>query len=608
LTGYWLFVLILSSTGMILATFVFENARVQQTLKASEARLQRSAQELKQSLDELKYHQFALEHHAIVGITDAQGRITYANDQFCRVSGYTREELMGQDHVILNSGHHPPGFFRDMYRTVASGQAWNAEICNRAKNGELYWVDTTIAPFMGDDGKPQRYISIRTDISSRKLAEEQSNHLALYDLLTNLPNRRLLLDRLDQAVAACARNGVGGALLMIDLDHFKMLNDTLGHDMGDLLLRQVALRLCACVRHDDTVARLGGDEFVVILKNIGASDVEAAAHTESVGVKILASLNAPYQLELQQYSLGCSIGVALFCEPALSNQTLLRHADIAMYQAKKEGRNVLRFFNPQMQEAINGRVLQEKELREALELRQFVLHYQVQVDASGRPVGAEALIRWQHPERGLIAPGQFIALAEETRLIVPIGNWVLETACAQLRQWEGDRHTSALRLAVNVSVKQFEQPGFVDDVIAALDQSGVAPSRLKLELTESLLVDNTEATIAKMALLRARGIGFSLDDFGTGFSSLSYLKRLPLDQLKIDQSFVRDIMDDPNDAAIARTVIALGKNLGLEVIAEGVETPQQRDVLARHGCLCFQGYLFGRPLPLDQFEQSLRDR
>jgi diguanylate cyclase (GGDEF)-like protein/PAS domain S-box-containing protein len=575
-------------------------------LRKTQDALQLSEKKAKQSLEELKYQSYALEKHAIVAVTDVRGLITYVNEKFCEISGYNYDELIGQDHALLNSGNQPKGFWKAMYQVVAKGGVWHDEVCNRAKDGHLYWVDTTIAPYIGENGKPQSYISIRTDISERKVAEEKSNYLALYDVLTGLPNRRLLNDRLNQALASSARSGRDGALLFLDLDHFKTLNDTLGHDVGDCLLQQVAQRLSASVREGDTVARLGGDEYVVILEELSEQGIEAATQVEVIGEKIMDALNQPYQLATHKYHITPSIGVTLFNNHQSNIDELLKQADIAMYQAKKSGRNALSFFDPEMQNAINTRVDLEHELREALENKQFHLYYQIQVDAANRATGSEVLIRWIHPKRGLISPFHFIPVAEETGMILAIGQWVLDTACAQLKIWEQDVLTQNLTLSINVSAKQFRQDNFATQVQKTIQQHAINPMLLKLELTESILLDRIDDTIKTMNALKELGIRFSLDDFGTGYSSLQYLKRLPLYQLKIDQSFVRDIAIDSSDQAIVRTIIAMAHTLNLNVIAEGVETDEQQGLLKDNGCMHYQGYLFGKPMPIDQFETLLK--
>ncbi|MES2932856.1 MAG: EAL domain-containing protein [Pseudomonadota bacterium] len=443
------------------------------------------------------------------------------------------------------------------------------------------------------------------DITQRKLAEAKIEQLAFYDPLTGQPNRRLLLNRLQQAVSASARSQRHGALLFLDIDHFKMLNDTLGHDKGDLLLKEVARRLDSCLRMVDTAARLGGDEFVVMLEDLGEEPLDAAIQAESVGEDILAALCRPYDLGGREYRSSASIGIALFGRYDDNMDELLKRADLAMYQAKAAGRNNLRFFDPEIQAAATARSEMEADLREAVRLGEFIVHFQPQVDHEGFIAGAEALIRWQHPTQGLISPAQFVPLAEETGLILPIGSWVLETACEQLVVWANQPNAAHLILAVNVSVRQFLQEDFVEEVLSVIRRTGADPTRLKLELTESLLVDDVDHTISKMCELKARGVSFALDDFGTGYSSLAYLKRLPLEQLKIDQSFVRDLLTDPNDVSIARTIVALANSLGLSVIAEGVETAGQRDILAFHGCHSYQGFLFSHPLPLLEFNEFL---
>ena len=444
------------------------------------------------------------------------------------------------------------------------------------------------------------------DVSELRNAAGEIERLAFYDTLTGLPNRRLLIDRMQQAIAASARRGRYGALMFLDLDHFKTLNDTLGHDRGDLLLLQVAQRLTACVRAEDTVARLGGDEFVVMLQGLSPQVIEAAAHANLLGEKILASVNQPFNLDDQSFNCSCSIGATFFSDGQQTPIDLLRQADIAMYQAKHSGRNTLCFFDPEMLATITARSGLEKDLRLALAEQQFRLHFQVQMTHHGRAVGAEALVRWEHPRLGTVAPAEFIGLAEETGLIVPIGQWVLQTACRQLKDWENKPGFQALQLAVNVSARQFRQPDFVEQIGLALRNSGAKPGLLELELTESVVLDNVKDTIQKMKVLKDLGVRLSMDDFGTGYSSLAYLTQLPLDQLKIDQSFVRNIGLQNTDAVIVQTIIGMAHNLGLEVIAEGVETKQQQDFLQAQGCPLWQGYLFSKPLPLVEFEKFMK--
>lgn len=539
-------------------------------------------------------------------ITDAKSVILRVNSAFIDITGYSAEEVVGKNPSMLRSGRHDASFYAEMWRCIKLNGSWEGEIWNRRKNGETYPERLAISSVKDANGLVTNYVATLTDITMSQTAAEEIKHLAFYDSLTRLPNRRHLMDRLKHALAASARSGKAGALLFIDLDNFKTLNDTLGHDVGDLLLQQVAQRTESCVREDDTVARLGGDEFVVMLEGLSEHELEAAAQAEAVGEKILAALNQPYQLAAHVHHNTPSIGVTLFSGQSETKDELFKQADIAMYQAKKSGRNTLRFFDPEMQQTINARVELEGELRKALEQQQFQLYYQAQVDGSHRTLGVEALIRWIHPERGLIPPLQFIPLAEETGLILPIGRWVLESACAQIKTWQQGELSQAFVLAVNVSAKQFRQPDFVAQVQDAVRRHGIDPRLLKLELTESLLLENIEDTIANMKVLQEMGVQFSLDDFGTGYSSLQYLKRLPLNQLKIDQSFVRDIAVDGSDKAIVRTIIAMARGLNLEVIAEGVETEEQRQLLLDKGCVNFQGYLFSKPIPIEQFEEQLK--
>lgn len=566
----------------------------------------RLTQEHRQIENNLRIAATAFESQEGIFITDASANILRVNRAFSKITGYTAAEVIGHNPRRFSSGQHDTEFYRTLWQSLQQTGSWEGEIWNRRKNGELFPEYLTITAVKNPDDIITNYVATFNDITLSKLAEDEIKNLAFYDPLTSLPNRRLLMDRLNQALASSSRSGQQGALLFIDLDNFKNLNDTLGHAIGDLLLQHVAKRLASCVREGDTVARLGGDEFVVMLEGLSTHPAEAATQAELVGEKILAHLNLPYQLDSHAYYNSPSIGVTLFKNHECALEELMKQADIAMYQSKKAGRNTLRFFDPMMQDTINARAALEDELRSALELGQFHLHYQIQVNQALHAVGAEALIRWIHPEHGLVSPAQFIPLAEETGLILPIGLWVLDQACAQLKAWQQDALTRELILAVNVSAHQFRQVDFVADVIAATHRHNINPGQLKLELTESLLLENVEDTISTMNALKAIGVRFSLDDFGTGYSSLQYLKRLPLDQLKIDQSFVRDLAFDASDKAIVRTIIAMARSLNLKVIAEGVETTEQQYLLRDKGCSHFQGYLFGKPVPIAQFEIALR--
>ena len=566
----------------------------------------RDITERKKAELEMRIAATAFESQEGMIVADADSIILRVNKAFTKITGYQPEDVIGQHPRILISGRHDKRFYLDMWAHIEREGYWEGEIWNRRKNGDIYPEHLSIAAVKNKYGEVTNYVATLTDITLSKAAADEIRSLAFYDPLTQLPNRRLLSDRLGHALATSSRSGRMGALLFLDLDHFKVLNDTLGHDVGDILLKQVADVLVSAVRENDTVARWGGDEFVVMLEDLSACPNDAAAQTELVGNKILTLLNQTFQLGEHEHRNGSSIGVVIFHDHEKSADELLKQADIAMYQAKKSGRNLLRFFDPEMQQAIQLRAELERELRNALQSDQFVLHYQMQVDHTQRPLGAEVLIRWLHPARGPISPAQFIPLAEETGLIVPIGQWVLETACAQLGAWQQSDRTRHLTLSVNVSIKQFRQSDFVIQLKEVIKRCAIDPERLKLELTESILLEDIHGTIATMNELRAIGIQFSLDDFGTGYSSLQYLKQLPLDQLKIDQSFVRDIVVDAHDRSIVQTIIAMAQSLGLKVIAEGVESEAQKQILFAKGCSTYQGYLFGRPVPIDLFESNLK--
>jgi diguanylate cyclase (GGDEF)-like protein/PAS domain S-box-containing protein len=555
---------------------------------------------------ELRIAAIAFESQEGMSVTDASGTILRVNRAFTHITGYTAQDVVGKNSRVLQSGRHDASFYAEMWKRINGTGEWRGEVWNRRKGGDIFPEQLTITAVKDINGVVTNYVSTISDNSLIKAAEDQIKHLAFYDPLTRLPNRRLLQDRLHQAMASIKRSNLSGALLFIDLDNFKILNDTLGHDIGDILLQQVAKRLESCVREGDTVARQGGDEFVLILEDLSSDLLEAAEQTRMVGHKVLWALNQPYKLASQEYLNTPSIGATLFNKNSRSIEEIMKQSDIAMYQAKKAGRNSLRFFDPEMLASICARVSLENELRIAIEHDQFELYYQIQVNEFGRPLGAEALIRWSHPERGFVSPAQFIPLAEETGLILPIGRWVLETACAQLAAWQKNELTRTLTLSVNVSAKQFHEADFVDQVKNAVQEEAINPALLKLEPTESILLEDIGDAVATMNALKDIGVQFALDDFGTGFSSLQYLKILPLNQLKIDQSFVRDMVSGANDQAIVCTIIAMAKSLNLEVIAEGVETEAQRQLLQRAGCNHFQGYLFGKPLPIGLFEASLK--
>ncbi len=720
--SYWFFILCLSLVGSILASYVETGNKLIAGLNARD----------KTATLEFRHVMDTLDQHAIITTTDVQGCITSVNDKLCQVSGYSREELLGQDHNILNSGEHPSEFFKDMYLTIAKGQTWHGEVCNRTKDGQLYWLQTTISALMGPGGKPLSYLAIRTDVTSlhlhqkelellsaclshtndvvliteaepldspgprilfvndafervtgyareeamalsprilqgektdratlerirtaltawqpvraellnytkdgrefwvelditpiadqsgwythwiaiqrdisdRKKAEAELHQLAYYDPLTGLPNRRLLTDRLARTEAQFRKDSQISALLYLDLDHFKTLNDTQGPALGDSLLCQVAERLINIAQATDTVARVGGDKFVVVLTALGKNLHEAAMRAETYGNVILAELNQPVMLGPIQHHNSVSIGVSLLNERDRYGEGL-GQAEIAMYEAKKAGRKALRFFDPLMQVAINARSNLVNAMRRALEREEFQLHYQIQVNGDYSPIGAEALIRWDNPDLGPIYPDQFIPVAEETGLIIELGEWVLNKACAQIKTWSQQASTRDMLLSVNISVKQIMHADFEKMVKTAVLKTGINPASLMLELTESIFIEDTEVLIAKMRALKNIGIRLSLDDFGTGYSALQYLKRLPLDQIKIDQSFVRNLETDLYDKSIVLAIITMAKTLNFTLIAEGVETETQKQLLLEGGCTEFQGYLFGRPIPVEQFDASL---
>jgi len=555
--------------------------------------------------EQLRIAATAFEAQEGIIITDARQSILRVNRAFTEITGFTHEDVAGDTPRLLQSGLHDKAFFQSMWEHIHRDGFWQGEIWNRRKNGEIYPEWLNITAVRNTHGEISHYVGTLLDITERKAAEKRIEHLAFYDYLTQLPNRRLLMDRLQQAMASSTRSQQMGALLFIDLDNFKLLNDTCGHDIGDQLLIEVANRLNLSVRDGDTISRLGGDEFVVMLIDLSNNAQEAAAQAKRVGEKIQAALELPYTISGRVHHSSPSIGITLFLDSEKSVDDLLKQADIAMYQAKSAGRNTVRFFDPEMQAALAARANLDASLRRAITEHQFVLHFQPQFVGDKKIVGAEALLRWQHPVCGMVSPAQYIPLAEETGLILPIGQWVLETACARLAAWAGDPSTRNLDLAVNVSARQFRQAGFVDQVRQALANAGAPATRLKLELTESLLLDNIKDTIEKMQALRSLGVGFSIDDFGTGYSSLSYLTQLPLDQLKIDQSFVRNLPDNPSDAAVVQTIITLASSLGLSVIAEGVETEAQRSFLEQNGCSTYQGYLFSSPVEIAELERLL---
>ena len=555
--------------------------------------------------DQLRIAAAAFEVDNGIMITNASLRIEKVNRAFSRITGYSADEAIGRKPDLMQSGRHSKGFYLQMWKSIKKQGYWQGEVWSRKKSGEIYPEWLTISVVRNDAGELTHYIAAFTDISERKEAEKRIHLLAFYDPLTQLANRRLFYDRVEHARLTSQRNQEYGAILMLDLDHFKLLNDSQGHQAGDQLLVEVGCRIKQHVRDADTVSRLGGDEFVVLLENLSSDNDQAASYVNEVAEKIHESLVQPYDLaDVKDYRITPSIGVTLFQGQETSVEDLLKQADVALYEGKSAGRNTIRFFNPDMQDKVDLRASMEASLGRALTQQEFQLYYQPQISAQGYLIGAEVLLRW-FPEGGeMVSPAEFIPLAEDTGLIIPIGYWVLETACKQLREWQQKSPSQGLSLSINISARQFHQHDFISRFKEIIEHCGADPQGLKLELTESVVLNDIGSVIEKIEELKCLGIGFSMDDFGTGYSSLSYLKRLPLDQLKIDTAFVRDLPGSENDLAIVRAIIAMGHSLNLQVIAEGVETEAQKKQLEYYACDAYQGYLFGRPMSMQAFESE----
>ena len=604
---------ILIASFAALSGFAWRLSTQDRELRDAELRLRRSSLEtqaaqalleaqrgVERAFTELSSYMQAIDQHAIVSVGDRTGRILDVNDQLLRISGYSREELIGRNHRILSSGVHPKEFFSRMWQSLTRGEVWRGVICNRSKNGTLYWVDAAIVPMKNAEGEVERYISIRIDITERKQFEQEMLRLATHDSLTGLVNRALLRDRIHQALESAHRNRHRAAVLFIDLDQFKAVNDSLGHTTGDRLLVEVGRRLASSVRAEDTVARQGGDEFIVFIPKLDSPQAAGL-----VAQSLHTMLSQPFSIDGQEVFVGSSIGIALYPDDGSDVDTLLRHSDTAMYQVKESGRNHWMYFTAQMNIEAVERYALTNELRRAAERGELVLHFQPIFEMGSMTIDSlEVLLRWQHPTRGLVPPAQFIGLAEASGLIVPIGEWVLRAACQQVAAWRRDG-LNPPRLALNLSSIQVRLPGFGQRVAEMLAEHGVEPSAIAFEITEGTLMSKTDEVLATLRQVNDLGMRLAIDDFGTGFSSLNYLKTLPIDTLKIDRSFVTDISDDPDDAAIVIAVLSMARGLQLDVIAEGVETERQLAFLRAHGCRLFQGFLSGAPMPAREIARLL---
>ncbi|MGZ8303547.1 MAG: putative bifunctional diguanylate cyclase/phosphodiesterase [Telluria sp.] len=562
---------------------------------------------------EARHRELLRNLHTGIVAHSADSTIVYSNPRASELLGLSEDQIRGKDPIhpawcfVTEQGRRMSIPEYPVMRVIHTYQPLEGLVLGvkHGKDVPVVWLLVNAFPEFDAVGTLKQVIVNFDDISARKQAEEKIHHLAFFDALTGLPNRRLLMDRLQAALTASARSHQYGAVLFIDLDNFKAINDTVGHGVGDLLLMEVASRIGSCLREVDMVARLGGDEFVVLIADIAADPEAASRRTAHIAEKIRLSLAMPYRLRGGEHHTSPSIGASLFDGTREGADAILRQADMAMYKAKDAGRNTMRFFSAAMQFAVESRAALEADLRSAVSGGQLRLHYQIQVDASQRVLGAEALVRWEHPRKGIVPPAQFIPIAEESALILEIGGWVLDTACAQLAHWHRNPALRHLTLSVNVSARQFRQADFVDMMRQMLERHPFDVSRLKLELTESMVLSDVADVVMRMNALRALGVNLSMDDFGTGHSSLACLKKLPLDQLKIDQSFVCDVTTDKADAGMVKTILDLARNFNLQAIAEGVETEGQRDFLRQHGCEAYQGYLFGKPMPIEAFEALL---
>lgn len=556
--------------------------------------------------NELMNYKKSLDQHAIVAITDRDGVILSVNDKFCEISQYSREELIGRTHKVINSKYHSKEFFRQMWHCIKQGETWHGDICNRNKSGELYWVDTTIVPLVGDDGVVDRYLAIRADITKRIKAEQEATKLALFDELTGLANRRNFKGRLDELLMEGSDFPMQHAMIMLDLDNFKDVNDAFGHVVGDEFLKQVANRIRAFDDEKIQAFRLGGDEFVLLISQCDESSETNINVVSDIAERIKAALNIPFIVEGKLINTTPSIGISVF-DNALSSEEIMKSADIAMYHSKNNGKNRISFFESQLQEKVSRRAKLLSELHHVMIRDELELFYQPIFSTDTDIVGAEVLLRWNSPEFGLVSPLDFIPIAEESDLILEIGRWILKEACHQLMKWKHHPVCSEWILSVNISARQLQKKEFADEVLNIakdFEYQGIV-SKLQLEITESMLLDNIPRTIHTMEKLKEAGVRFSIDDFGTGFSSLNYLTKLPLDTLKIDRSFVSQMIGKKNDMIVVKAIISLAKSLNLHVVAEGVETKAQLERLKELECDYFQGFLLSRPMNIAALQQLL---
>ncbi|CAM3522555.1 EAL domain-containing protein [Halomonas sp. FME1] len=597
----WIFVLIVAVMALLGAW----GARHYLSRLTLADQLRQRIEEREQARAEAQVAAAAFQTHLGILITDAQGLILKVNDTFTRITGYSQVEIVGKTPRVFSSELHNAAFYRRLWKQVLKTGNWEGEIWNQRKNGELFPEWLTVSAVYGNGGVLTHYVTTMSDISERKAAEQEIHQLAFYDSLTGLANRRLFLDRMDAALKALQRHQHGVALLFIDIDNFKQINDTLGHYQGDQLLQCVAQRMGQMLRDTDTLARLGADEFAVLIEGAESSRTQITQLVERIGHKLLAVLNEPILLGEETVTITASIGIAVMEGDEHSVDEYLQQADLALFKAKDNGRHTLCFFDPAMQAALLAHVKLEADLHQAQENQQWLLYYQPQVNSCGTIIGVEALLRWEHPERGMVSPCEFIPLLESTELINDVGEWILAGACQQLARWAQHPRLSTLTISVNLSPQQFRDKHFLSRVEGVFARTQAPLSRLKLEVTESLFVAAQDETRHKMLALKAQGVRFSLDDFGTGYSSLAYLAQLPLDQLKIDQSFVQQVLDSQANASIVESTIALAGSLNLEVIAEGVETEAQQAWLLAHGCHVYQGYLFGQPVTVDEMERRI---